>query len=133
MSLNLTLETYLVNTGLNEAFDFIELTDSKTHNLLIKPKGVAEDKWLKVFVVNADKHLDNVFSVTLSEEPTDIVVVVVHRSATDPLQVEFANLFQENDFPVNQPVFLYLPAFDMTRIKQRLEEFYASTLLVSNV
>lgn len=119
-----------MNIKFNETFDFVELTECKTHNLLIKPKDVEEDKWLKVLVVNANKHSDNNnFSVTLVEDPTDIVVVVVHRSATDPLH---ANLFQENDFPLNQPVFLHLPAFDIARIIQKLQEFYKNTPLVSN-
>lgn len=126
-----TLESYLVSHGLDETFDFIEITNSKTHNLLIKPKTVTENQWLKVFVTNADKHADDLFSVTLYQAPVDVVVVVAFRSVTDQTQVEFANLFQENDFPLNQPVFLHMPAFDMTRITQRLQEYYTNVPLVS--
>jgi hypothetical protein len=126
-----SLESYLVSHGLNDTFDFIEITNSKTHSLLIKPKDVAENQWLKVFVINADKHADDLFSVTLYGAPTDVVVVVAFRSVTDQTQVEFANLFQENDFPLNQPVYLHMPPFDMTKITQRLEEFYANTPLFS--
>lgn len=129
MATNLTLETYLVNNGVDKEFDFLEVANDNTHNLLIKPKDVKDKKWLKVLVTNADKSHENTFSVTLSVAPVDIVIVVVYRSVTDPLQVEFGNVFQENDFPLNIPVFLHLPVFDINSIVERLHAYYRSTSL----
>lgn len=127
-----TLEAYLVNNGIDKEFDFLEVANDNTHNLLIKPKDVKDKKWLKVLVTNADKSHENTFSVTLSVAPVDVVIVVVYRSETDASIVEFANLFQENDFPLNMPVFLHLPAFDIQSIVERLQAYYSSTPLLEH-
>lgn len=126
-----TIPQYIMNSGVNTSFDFIEVNDVLEYNLLARPKGVQDNQWLKLFVKHVDRNRDSsdtadVFSITLQNEPVDVVVVALHLS-----EIDHIFLFHENEAPLNVPVVLNMSVFDTSAVVEKMTAFYSNASLLT--
>lgn len=126
-----TIPQYIMNSGVNTEFDFYEVTNVPEYNLLARPKGVQDNQWLKLFVKHVERNRDSsdtadIFSITLHNEPVDVVVVALHLSEVDHIL-----LFHENEAPLNQPIVLNMSVFDASTIITKMTEYYSNASLLT--
>lgn len=126
----MSIITFFANSGIKEHFDVVEVTDPQEdeYNLLVKPKNVSANEWLRLLVKQATVSRDgadeeNVYSVVVTKPQTDIVVVCMHNDIC---------LFQDNDIPLNVQIVLNFTTFNVENVVAKLEEFYQNIPLIAN-
>lgn len=126
----MSIITFFANSGIKDQFDVVEVTDPQEdeYNLLVKPKSVSANEWLRVLVKQAIVSRDgadetNVYSVIVTKPQTDIVVVCMHNDIC---------VFQDNDVPLNVPIVLNFITFNVESVVEKLQGFYQHTPLIAN-
>jgi hypothetical protein len=126
----MSVVTFFANSGIGDLFDVIEIADppEDEYNLLVKPKSVSANEWLRLLVKPAMAARDgaaeaNVYSVMVTKPQTDIVLVCIHNDIC---------LFKDNDIPLNVQLFLNFTTFDVESVVEKLQEFYQDTSLIAH-
>lgn len=125
----MSVVTNFANSGIEQDFDVIEVDDPEEdeYNILVKPKSVSANEWLRLLVKPANISRDaqdesNVYSIIVTKPQTDVVLVCVHNGIF---------LFKDNDIPQNISIIVNLNEFDISAIKNKLEVFYQTTQLIA--
>lgn len=126
-----TLAQFIMNSDVNNIFDFVEIKDVPEYNLLAKPKNNDSNQWLRLRVKHVELLRDSsdtsdILFLTLQNVPVEIVVVALYLS-----EVNRIFLFKDNDAPLNQPIILNMPEYNTSAIIDKLSEFYSNTLLIT--
>jgi hypothetical protein len=126
----MSIVTFFANSGIVDLFDVIEVTDPQEdeYNLLVKPKSVSANEWLRLLVKPAQVSRDgadeaNIYSVMVTKPQTDVVLVCIHNDIC---------LFKDNDIPLNVQIVLNFTAFDVESVVEKLQEFYQDTSLIAH-
>lgn len=126
----MSVVTFFANSDIKEQFDVIEITDplEDEYNLLVKPKSVSANEWLRLLVKPAQVSRDgadetNIYSIIVTKPQTDVVLVCIHNDIC---------LFKDNDIPLNVPIVLNFTTFDVESVVAKLQDFYQNTSLIAH-
>lgn len=126
----MSVVTFFANSDIKEQFDVIEITDplEDEYNLLVKPKSVSANEWLRLLVKPAQVSRDgadetNIYSIIVTKPQTDVVLVCIHNDIC---------LFKDNDIPLNVPIVLNFSTFDVESVVAKLQDFYQNTSLIAH-